>query len=94
MYRNRYRDLEENPHVQPDKLTHAQGIANMTTDILGPIRHLIGKRYVPGVKAYISELTGFTIVTGPDEITTSEVNPKRLKIRCDSTGYISSFHNG
>ncbi|VVO86435.1 hypothetical protein PS838_02078 [Pseudomonas fluorescens] len=66
----------------------------MTTDMLGPIRHLINTRYVPAIRGYISELTGFTIVNGPDEITTSEVNPNRLKIRCNSNGYISSFHIG
>ncbi|MNG33901.1 I78 family peptidase inhibitor [Pseudomonas silesiensis] len=66
----------------------------MTTDILQSIRHLINSRYVPGVKAYISELTGFTTIIGPDEISTMEVNPLRLNIRCDERGFISSFRIG
>lgn len=36
------------------------------------ISHLIGTRYVPSVKAYISELTGRTRVVGVNEVSTKE----------------------
>ena len=40
--------------------------------IIEIIQHLIGTRYVPTVKAYISELCGRERVVGPADVSTKE----------------------
>jgi hypothetical protein len=60
-------------------------------DVLQQLKHLIGSRYVPSVKAYISELTGHTRVVGIGEISTTEVDSSRIRIRGDEAGVIQGF---
>ncbi|SOB51344.1 hypothetical protein [Pseudomonas lundensis] len=58
------------------------------------IRHLIGTRYVPSVKAYISELTGRTRVVGVNEVSTKEFDTDRINIKADDNNCIVSFQFG
>lgn len=55
------------------------------------LAYLIGSRYVPSVKAYITELTGRPLVVGPGDITTLDYNVERIRINADSTGSITGF---
>lgn len=68
----------------------------MTNDeVLATLQHLIGSRYVPAVKAYISELTGRTRVVGPNEPHTRELDHQRISIRAGGNeGEIESFTFG
>ena len=43
---------------------------NNNNDLAQTLQHLIGSRYVPSLKAYISELTGVPDVAGPGETDT------------------------
>ena len=58
------------------------------------ISHLIGTRYVPSVKAYISELTGRTRVVGVNEVSTKEFDADRINIKADDNNCIVSFQFG
>ncbi len=58
------------------------------------LQHLIGSRYVPGVKAYISELTGRARVLGADDVSTREFDLNRVQVNTDDAGLISSFTFG
>ncbi len=58
------------------------------------ISHLIGTRYVPSVKAYISELTGRTRVVGVNEVSTKEFDTDRIYIKADDNNCIVSFQFG
>lgn len=54
----------------------------MTNDeILVALHYLIGSRYVPSVKQYITDLTGRTRVVGPGDKQTREADPQRITIR-------------
>lgn len=68
----------------------------MTNDqVTTTLQHLIGSRYVPAVKAYISELTGRTRVVGPNEPHTRELDHQRITIRASGDeGEIESFMFG
>jgi hypothetical protein len=67
----------------------------MTNDqVLQHIQHLVGSRYVPSVKPYITELTGRTRVVGVDELTALDINPERIKIQGNAAGAIVSFSFG
>lgn len=63
-------------------------------EILKLLGYLIGSRYVPSVKAYISELTGRTRVVGVDDISTKEWDEKRIHLIGDANNCIASFHFG
>lgn len=63
-------------------------------EILKLLGNLIGSRYVPSVKAYISELTGRTRVVGVDDISTKEWDEKRIHLIGDANKCIASFHFG
>lgn len=63
----------------------------MTTDILGPVRHIIGTPYVDSIKPYILELTGLAIVAGPRDITTRDFRSDRVIIAVDEQGHISAM---
>lgn len=63
----------------------------MTTDILGPTRHVIGSRYVESVKAYILELTGLHIAVGPNDISTMDLRTDRVLIQADGDNCITGL---
>lgn len=63
----------------------------MTTDILGPARHVIGSRYVESVKAYILELTGLRIAVGPNDIRTMDLRTDRVVIQADGDNRITGL---
>ncbi|WP_153786734.1 hypothetical protein [Pseudomonas sp. EMN2] len=63
----------------------------MTTDILGPARHVIRTRYVESVKPYILELTSLTIAAGPKDLITRDLRGDRLIISVDADGFISGL---
>jgi len=63
-------------------------------EVLTCIGRLIGTRYVPTVKAYISELTGRQRVVGIGEMSTREMDPQRVNISGNEAGLISGFHFG
>ena len=58
------------------------------------ISHFIGTRYLPSVKAYISELTGRTRVVGVNEVSTKEFDTDRINIKADDNNCIVSFQFG
>lgn len=60
-------------------------------EVLQLIKHLIGTRYVPSVKAYITELTGRDRVVGVNEASTKEIDPNRIHIRGDEKLCIVDF---
>ncbi|MEG5265079.1 I78 family peptidase inhibitor [Pseudomonas sp. JDS28PS106] len=62
--------------------------------IVQNLQYLIGSRYVPTVKAYISELTDRKRVVGPGEITTKEFDTNRLTVHADQAGLVSHFSFG
>lgn len=62
--------------------------------IIEIIQHLIGTRYVPTVKAYISELCGRERVVGPADVSTKEFDTQRINIEAGSTDIITGFHFG
>ena len=62
--------------------------------VLACIGRLVGTQYVPGVKAYISELTGRERVVGPGDIATREIDPARSSIATNSGGLIEAFSFG
>ncbi|MFA0996910.1 MULTISPECIES: I78 family peptidase inhibitor [Pseudomonas syringae group] len=67
----------------------------MTNEVIAQtLQYLVGSRYVPAVKAYISEVTGLQKVIGPGDITTKEFNPMRLHVNVDEAGLISGFSFG
>lgn len=67
----------------------------MTNDVtLQKIQHLIGSRYVPSVKPYITELTGRPRVVGPNDASTKELDRKRINIVANDEGTIESFYFG
>lgn len=55
------------------------------------LQHLVGTRYIPSLKAYISELTGRPRVVGPNEITTREYDVERIHIKADPACIITGF---
>ena len=64
----------------------------MTNDeITLALHYLIGSRYVPTVKAYISELTGRTCIVGPLDRSDRMFDRNRVKIAVDKAGLISAF---
>ncbi|HEX8596289.1 MAG TPA: hypothetical protein VF682_23845 [Pseudomonas sp.] len=63
-------------------------------EFLQATSHLIGTRYVAAVKTYITELTGRTRVSGPNEITTKEFDLSRVTVVTDGAGIITQFHFG
>ena len=54
-------------------------------------QHLIGTPYVYSVKEYISELTGYPRVVGPNEASTREFALDRILIAADADGIIATF---
>ncbi|KPC25342.1 Uncharacterized protein ABJ99_2490 [Pseudomonas syringae pv. cilantro] len=67
----------------------------MTNEVIAQaLQHLVGSRYVPGVKAYISEITGFQKVIGPGDTATHDFNPNRLHVNVDKAGLVSGFSFG
>lgn len=67
----------------------------MTNDeVLQQLKHLIDSRYVPTVKAYISELTGRARVVGIGDISTKEMDQNRIHIVGNDAGVIRSFRFG
>ncbi|CAM3615646.1 hypothetical protein D3C76_1141740 [compost metagenome] len=60
-------------------------------EALQQIDHLVGTRYVPSVKAYVSELTGRDRVVGINDRSTREYDPERIQIEGDADGKIKSF---
>ncbi|GFM88291.1 hypothetical protein PSCICO_36900 [Pseudomonas cichorii] len=58
------------------------------------LQYLIGTRYIPTIKAYISELTGRARVLGPDDFSTREFDLNRVQVNTDQAGLISSFTFG
>ena len=66
----------------------------MTNDqVLEALQHLIGTRYVPTVKEYITELTARARITGPNEMQSREMDPNRITIRINGDD-IESFTFG
>jgi hypothetical protein len=55
------------------------------------LAYLIGSRYVPSVKAYITELTGRPLVVGPGDVSTMDYNPQRIQVNADNAGRITGF---
>ncbi|RMO77518.1 I78 family peptidase inhibitor [Pseudomonas syringae group genomosp. 3] len=67
----------------------------MTNQVIAQsLQYLVGSRYVPTVKAYISEVTGLQRVIGPGDITTAELDPNRLHVNVDKAGLVSGFSFG
>jgi len=67
----------------------------MTTDILGPARHIIGSRYVESVQAYVLELTGLEVVKVVTSIAdTLEYRHNQVRIDVDEDGNISGLRHG
>ncbi|CAG8869369.1 hypothetical protein PS627_03447 [Pseudomonas fluorescens] len=62
-------------------------------DLLGPVRHLIGTRYVPSVKTYILEMTGMSIVVGPTDPATHDKRGDRVFVLVDE-GFITDLRIG
>jgi len=60
-------------------------------EVLQQIQHLIGSRYVPTVKAYISELTGRPRVVGLNEVSTREFDDQRINMS-GNADIITAFH--
>ncbi|WP_122587297.1 hypothetical protein [Pseudomonas viridiflava] len=60
-------------------------------EILLALQHLIGTRYVPTVKAYITELTGKTRVVGPLDASDRMLDPNRIRIAADDADLITAF---
>ncbi|KPX48766.1 Uncharacterized protein ALO68_03292 [Pseudomonas syringae pv. helianthi] len=68
---------------------------NMTNEVITQtLQYLVGSRYVPTVKAYISEITGLQKVLGPGDMTTHDLNPNRLNVNVDKAGLVSGFSFG
>ena len=63
-------------------------------EIIKLLGYLIGTRYVPTVKAYISELTGRTRVVGVNEISTKEWDERRIHLIGDANNCIVPIHFG
>ncbi|WP_313738444.1 hypothetical protein [Pseudomonas sp.] len=63
----------------------------MSTDILGPARHVIGSRYVESVKPYVLELTGLYHAVGPNDFTTRDIRTDRILIGVDEHGDITGL---
>ncbi|RMM40061.1 hypothetical protein ALP58_03884 [Pseudomonas savastanoi] len=67
----------------------------MTNEVIAQaLQYLVGSRYVPTVKAYISEITGLQKVIGPGDITTNDLNPNRLYVNVDKDGLVAGFSFG
>ncbi|MCR8717262.1 I78 family peptidase inhibitor [Pseudomonas syringae USA007] len=67
----------------------------MTNEVIAQaLQYLVGTRYVPTVKAYISEVTGLQKVIGPGDIATRDLNPMRLHVNVDNAGLVSGFSFG
>ncbi|WP_440801557.1 I78 family peptidase inhibitor [Pseudomonas syringae] len=67
----------------------------MTNEVIAQaLQYLVGSRYMPTVKAYISEITGLQKVIGPGDITTKDLNPNRLHVNVDKAGLVSGFSFG
>ncbi|EPN61699.1 hypothetical protein A244_05289 [Pseudomonas syringae pv. actinidiae ICMP 18807] len=67
----------------------------MTNEVIAQtLQYLVGTRYVPTVKAYISEVTGRQKVTGSGDVTSKELDPMRLHVNVDKAGLISGFSFG
>jgi hypothetical protein len=62
--------------------------------ITNALQYLVGSRYVPGVKAYISEMTGRARVLGPFDISDKMFDLNRVQVNTDDAGLISSFTFG
>nr|WP_314483010.1 hypothetical protein [uncultured Pseudomonas sp.] len=63
-------------------------------EIIKLLSYLIGTRYVPSVKAYISEITGRTRVVGVNEASTKELDQNRIHLIGDANNCIVSFTFG
>lgn len=64
----------------------------MTNDqVTTTLQHLIGSRYVPTVKAYISELTERARVVGPNDVATFDYDEQRIHIVANDNGLIEGF---
>lgn len=68
----------------------------MTNDqVIDALQHLIGSRYVPAVKGYISELTGRARVVGPHEAHSREMDLERIAVQVvGDEGEIDGFTFG
>ncbi|RRV09147.1 hypothetical protein EGJ27_05080 [Pseudomonas sp. v388] len=58
------------------------------------LQFLIGSRYVPSIKTYISELTGRARVLGANDVSTREFDLNRIHVHTDDAGLISGFTFG
>ena len=63
-------------------------------EIIQQLQYLIGSRYVPTVKAYISELTARERVMSSKEMATREFDINRITVDIDGAGRIASFSFG
>lgn len=63
-------------------------------EIAQTLQFLIGSRYVPAVRGYISELTGRPRVHGPRDITTREYDLNRVTVQCDADEAITGVTFG
>ena len=59
--------------------------------IVQALQYLIGSRYVPTVKAYVSELTGRGLVIGKGDRSGKDHNPERVCIVTDDADLITDF---
>ncbi|WP_109512209.1 hypothetical protein [Pseudomonas ovata] len=63
-------------------------------EITQSLQYLVGSRYVPAIRGYISELTGRARVHGPREITTREYDVNRVTVQADADEAITGFSFG
>lgn len=63
-------------------------------EIMLQLRYLIGSRYVPAVKAYISELAARDRVVSSKDFVTREFDINRITVDIDGAGLIASFSFG
>ncbi|GAB7530584.1 hypothetical protein PS3A_29950 [Pseudomonas sp. 3A(2025)] len=63
-------------------------------EITQTLQFLIGSRYVPAARGYISELTGRARVHGPRDITTREYDLDRITVQADADDSITGFSFG
>ena len=68
-----------------------KGLKMTNDEIIQLLGYLIGTRYVPSVKAYISELTGRNRVVGVNEASTRELDLNRIHLVGDDNDCIASF---
>ncbi|MBD8575370.1 hypothetical protein IFR09_15745 [Pseudomonas syringae] len=63
-------------------------------EITQALSYLVGSRYVPAARAYISELTSRDRVHGPRDITTREYDVNRITVHANADEAITGFSFG